>query len=53
MKYYSVIVRMNGDIVGSPEGIPCHSLEQAKSLAKEYRTRGDEFKMTEVVIRFG
>lgn len=48
---YSVIVRMNGEIVGSKEGIPCHSLEQAKSLAKSYRDRGEQFKMTEIQIK--
>ncbi len=47
---YSVIVRMNGDIMGSKEGIPCHSLEQAKALAKSYRERGKQFEMTEVCI---
>lgn len=47
---YAVIVRMNGEVMGSKTGIPCNSLEQAKDLADKYRKRGKEFEMTEVLM---
>jgi hypothetical protein len=36
---YRVIVRWNGDIMGSPHGIPCESKEQAEAEADKYRKR--------------
>lgn len=47
---YSVIIRMDGEIMGSKKGIPCHSLKQAKTLATSYTERGEQFKMTEIVV---
>ncbi len=46
---HSVVVRMNGEIMGSKDGIPCpQGLEQAVALANKYRKRGNEFEYTEV-----
>ncbi len=46
---YSVIVNMNGVIVGSPDGIPCDTFALACKIAKVYRDRGPEFKLTKAV----
>ncbi|MDH3376217.1 MAG: hypothetical protein OEQ39_04515 [Gammaproteobacteria bacterium] len=37
---YRVVVKMDGEIMGSDSGIPCRSLVDAEALAAKYERRG-------------
>ena len=47
--YYNVILKLNGDIVGSSEGVPCMSLERAKHYARYMKRKHGEHLSADII----
>ena len=50
---HSVKLRYKGELMGSKEGVPCHSLKHAQSYAKQMQEKHGPDLITEIVSSYG